>query len=420
MGIPAERTIHCRYCGEIKKIHAPAHQIFCSRVCAIAGRNKNQTSKKPHKIAETPEDIATRYIVETESLRQKLREAQAENKLLRSTHLHEETFAATIKSAVASLPTVSRIIPPPKPYWNPNHEEVLVLLLSDLHACEVVKANETDNFNEYDFDIFCRRMQKLLNSIVGIGDIHRTAFQMNELEIFCLGDLVSGSIHQELENTNEMPLVQSAVQTACIIAQFLVKLSAVFPKISFHGIVGNHARLQKERQFKRRYDSAEYIIYNLLPHLTAKSPSIQYDIPFCPWKMVKIFDHLYLLGHGDEKANNYGGIPYYGLSKIYSEFQAMYRKRGGFDLRCIGHYHRPADLGECLVNGSLIGTNEYSISNLRAVTEPSQKCFGVSREFPKTFQYDLYVKDAPAEHSFIYDPERTSIQLMERWQSSKK
>jgi hypothetical protein len=418
LGIPALRKLTCKFCSKTVEKNVPKEQQFCSPQCATESRK--QTS--PEKAASLkmdfppgdPKEIAADYLHKSGRLQLDNARLKSENDFLRDQLTKGGMLYDALKEGVKSLPVV-KSLSAPKPRRNPAHVEESVLLFSDLHAAATVSKLETDGFNEYDFNIFCRRMQALQNAIVDITDIHRQAFQLNKLNVFSLGDIISGDIHFELEKTNDMPLITSAIQTATVIAQFLLKMAGVYDEIKFFGVTGNHGRKTREKGFKHRYDSIELIIYSMLPLLTANQPNISYIIPQSPWLLVNIFDWVYLLTHGDQKSNSFAGIPYYGLGRLTNEFQGMYRKRGGFDLACYGHYHTPAEIENYLVNGSMVGTDEFAIQAVRKVTPPSQKFFGVSSKRLRTFNYDIELADAPLEHDFIYNPSKLPHDLMMNW-----
>jgi len=60
----------------------------------------------------------------------------------------------------------------------------------------------------------------------------------------------------------------------------------------------------------------------------------------------------------------------------------------------MGHFHQPANIervnGPIIVNGSLKGPDEYSLQR-GAAMGPSQILFGVNKEYPKTFEYTLWL-----------------------------
>jgi hypothetical protein len=421
MGTPALRTITCQYCGKIEEKRVPKEQKFCSPKCSIAARTaqpKPAEDKKDSKVILPPGDpsvIAGDYLKKHGQVALKVQRLEAENKMLKAEVVNGGLLMDVLRTGIQALPRVPYIAPI-KPKITAKKTEEAVLLFSDLHAAEMVRLLETDGFNEYNFDIFCRRLQELLNAMVDITTIQRNGgIPLKKLNIFSLGDIISGDIHFELERTNEMPLITSAIQTATVVAQFLIKMASLYEEILFLGVTGNHGRKSPVKGFKQRYDNIEHIIYQMLPLLTINQPNIKYVIPQSPFMLCQIFDWVFLLTHGDQKSNSFAGIPYYGLGRLTNEFQGMYRKRGGFDLACYGHYHTPAEVDGMLVNGSMVGTDEFAIQAVRKVTKPSQKFFGVSQKRIRTWTYDIDLSMPPEDHEFLYNPDQLAVNLMSDW-----
>jgi predicted phosphodiesterase len=420
MGQPAIKDFLCSFCNEIKRIRARKDQKFCSVECSkksrvMFGPEVKATSDEfdIDDIPESPEIIVQQYCKKNNQLLVKNKNLQTEVKLLKNSINFSENITHVLKSGIRALPIIKSITTYKKTS-SQTHEEEAVLMLSDLHAAEIVSALETDNFGEYNFEIFCLRMQELFDSIIRITDIQRKGgAKLDVLNVFSLGDLISGEIHLELLRTNEFPLITSAFQVSTVLAQFLAKLSVHFKEIKFYGVNGNHDRLTQEKVMKGRYDDTARIIYETLPLLTAKYSNIKYTIPKSPFTVVNVYDWKYLLTHGDLKIS---GAVYTGMEKLNKEFQMIYMKRGGFDLLCTGHYHNPASLDGVLMNGALVGAGEYSMLNVRKITTPSQKFFGVTKKRKTTWVYDTDI--TPDTHEFIYNEDFLASDLMEQWENS--
>jgi hypothetical protein len=419
MGKPSIRDFFCHHCNETKKIRARKEQKFCSIRCSQESRLKTQSPPEElefdiDEIPEAPDVIIKQYVRKNNQLLVKNKNLMTEVKLLKNNINFDENITHLLKSGIRALPEIKYI----KPVYKTtsfSREEEGVLVLSDLHAAEVVSASETDNFAEYNFEIFCLRMQELLDSIIRIADIQRKGgAKLDILNVFSLGDLISGEIHLELLRTNEFPLITSAFQLSSVLAQFLAKLSTHFKEIRFFGVGGNHDRIAKEKFMKGRYDEISRIIYETLPLLTKRYKNIKYSAPKSPFMIANIYDWKYLLVHGDMKIS---GAVYGGMERLSREFKDMYRDRGNFHKMVVGHYHNPADLDGVIMNGSLIGGSEYSINAVRKNTEPSQKFFGVTKKRIKTWTYDILVKDTPSEHEFVYNEEFLACDLMDHWEN---
>lgn len=405
----------CKNCGKGTQKKIKKGQQYCSPQCSVEARRKPKEEVEVLTDDNEAAIIIQEYVKKNGNLQLQLKKEKLENKLLRSDITKEYVITDLIQSGIKSLPKIEKLNPIIKSNKTRRLEEA-VLLFSDLHAAEIVSNLEMDGLNEYNFDIFCRRMQCLQDSMTDCVDIQRCGgVVIDNLNIFSLGDLINGDIHFELEKTNEMPLITSAFQVSLVVAQFLCKLSTQFKKIRFFGVTGNHGRKSKDKAFKQRFDCIEWIIYQVLPLLTAKYSNIEYFIPQSPFMVCEIFNWKYLLTHGDSKLQSVGGIPYYGIKKLSTEFNAMYRERGGFDMMVMGHLHNPANLEGVMLNSSIVGGDEFSAQAVRKATKPSQKFFGVSEKYLHTWMYDLFLDDIPDHHDFIYNKDGMTNYLMREW-----
>ncbi len=166
------------------------------------------------------------------------------NKALRDeiTQLHgalasrqEQTEA--IKAAVVSNQPLPRVYwKIPKSKGGPTSAVSLVILFSDLHVGEQIKADETEGFGEYSWAIAQRRAHSMITSILGWVETLRHGYRINECAIFGLGDYISGDIHDELRVTNEFPLPVQTANAGILIGDLITRLAAHFDKVIFYQV----------------------------------------------------------------------------------------------------------------------------------------------------------------------------------------
>lgn len=206
----------------------------------------------------------------------------------------------------------------------------------------------------------------------------------------------SGIIHEELEVTNELSIVDQTLLAALVVAQGLLELSRWFPKVHVTGVVGNHGRVRQEKRYKfRGHESWDRVFYETLAMITAKTPRITYTLPRSYWALMRIQEHTFLAAHGDTVRSSLG-IPFYGLKREAMQWSRLYASQGTFiEYLLLSHFHTKAALqeigGELLMNGSLKGGDEYALS-LGLYSEPMQLLFGVHREKGKTWELRLQPK----------------------------
>lgn len=341
---------------------------------------------------------------ELRRLTQSLKERDKRIRELEAGQLDAKGLLSQMSSELRALPRVA--VQPYKFTGKKEYaEEDQILFLSDAHAGEVIDKAEIDGFNEYNFDIMCRRIWDLGRRVVQIKNLHNHAFPIKRLWVFSLGDLVTGEIHSMAE-TNEFPILSTIMQTAMVVAQFLIKLSAHYEEIQYVGVAGNHDRRHEKPRTKESYDNWAWILNWAVSLLCRDNPNIKFHVPKSPFVKVNIRGWNWLVRHGHGKTASFAGIPFYGISKKHSAFQELYRKRGGFDYEAMGHFHQQTVLKDdkVFINGSIIGANEFAVNELAAYSPPSQRLLGINDKRGVTYMYRLELEQ-DKEHGFVYDPD---------------
>jgi hypothetical protein len=279
---------------------------------------------------------------------------------------------------------------------NTTSNEELVLCIGDVHAGEIILSEETMGLNSYNMDIMEDRMNKLYNgtnSIVKKMSNHT----YDKLHIFCLGDMVSGLIHDEL--LAGVAVVDQVVQTAHILAEMIEKWSYQFPEVEISAVVGNHGRLQKQIRHKKKYDNFDYLMYHMIQSMCGELTNVTFNIPKCPFLIKKIHNFNFLLMHGDSKIQSYAGIPFYKIRKTDANItQTLTAEKGIFPHYVImGHYHTNNTLdksgtGKIIINGSMVGTSDFALNTMFVSGEPKQTLFGVHKEYGVTSTFDIFLK----------------------------
>lgn len=356
--------------------------------------------KKLHRLNITYGNVA----VNTISSELKIAELQTQVKTLKRKYQTvlkqsnvQDTLLDTIRDTVEAIPEA----PVPKmiiPKGDITHESVL-LLLSDLHIGEIVNKEETNGINEYNVDIFRYRMKFLEQHIIDIVKNKLIGYSFDKLVIAGLGDWVSGLIHQELIETADGNVIEWVLGGALVVAQFMRNLAQVFPKIEFVGVVGNHGRLHKKPRFKQRYINWDYLIYQTVSLMLTNQKNITFKLPKSFWTLHEILGHSFLFFHGDN-INSYASIPWYGIERTVSKLKELLESQNQkFDYICMGHFHTRNILdrvkGELIVNGSVIGGNEYSIGKLFTSSLASQHLTGIYGKYGTSWNYKIKVQHAP-------------------------
>jgi hypothetical protein len=274
--------------------------------------------------------------------------------------------------------------------------EEVILNISDAHMDEKVYGDQLGGLNDYNFEVFCKRLEKMSDSIGSITQ-KMSGYSLKKLHVNALGDFVSGIIHDDLNENADGTVFETVFNGAIVISQFLQEMLLVFDSIEFTGVIGNHGRMTKDVRYKNRYVNWDYFLYQVIALMMVNNPRIKFDLPRSFWTIKEIGGRKHLLLHGDN-IKGWNGIPWYGINRAVTRLMELLQKRGAFDDVHIAHFHNLGTLdrveGEVFINGSIIGGNEYSIGALFASGRPKQLMMGVNPEKQRiTWRFPLDLSD---------------------------
>jgi hypothetical protein len=265
-----------------------------------------------------------------------------------------------------------------------SSEHRFQLLWSDTHFGEIVKAEETSGLNAYDSQVCWDRHWQMLDRIDSYLE-HRP-YPIETIHVSMLGDMLSGSIHEELAETNEMPLAETSVEFAERGSEWLEALAQRIPDIRVCGIVGNHPRFSGRPRAKSGFDNADWMTYHHMRSVLRKHPGITWDIPKANQHVTRIFDWNALLFHGDAIRSSMPGVPWGGVMRRATTLYSTYAQAGTeIDLYACGHFHQRAIVNgpggsKIALNGSPKGPDEYSLKQFGGGERPGQLLLTWHRE----------------------------------------
>lgn len=247
---------------------------------------------------------------------------------------------------------------------------------SDIHAAEVVNEEAIGGLNKFNWDIMLRRHETMRQSVLSFRE--NRPYLVEGLHIWAVGDMVTGDIHDELRETNEVVLTEATIQLALDMAEWIEGFIPEFPWITVDGVFGNHGRRSKKPQFKQAYDNWDWLFYKILETRLAKYESVTVTASKAATLPVKVFDRTCLLWHGDGVPSNMPGVPWGGIQRRSKELSDTHAKLGRqIDHFVVGHYHEPniTGAGRILMNGSVKGPDEYSLARFGGGAPAAQNLF---------------------------------------------
>ena len=254
-----------------------------------------------------------------------------------------------------------------------------VTIWSDWHWGETVDIREMNFHNAFNREIAEARVASLINSTVGLlRDYAGLNPEYPGIWVCLGGDMISGSIHEELRETNWGTVEEQVDQVSNVLAGALTRMADEFGRVDVPCVVGNHGRFAiKPRAKQQVRENREWGVYKRLEAHFKGDPRLTFYIPDGPDFYFTVYGHRFMLTHGDRMGVKGGdGI----IGSIGPIKRGNVKIRGAesdigrpFDTMVIGHWHAYQPTGALLpvvVNGSLKGFDEYAKNMLRVPFAP--------------------------------------------------
>ena len=247
-----------------------------------------------------------------------------------------------------------------------------VALFSDAHIEETVKSASVMGLNEYNVKIARERIEKYFANLVSCLNTDKVEY----LLFASLGDTISGFIHEELSQSNELTPLEATFEAQNLIYNGLKYIcdNTELKRIKFVGIVGNHSRVTNKIQHSNGYKmSYEWLMYkNIQKQAELEGLPIEFDIPESEMAIEDTSDgKRFLFIHGFQiKGSGNGTVCgiYPSLGRLSLKYGKVYKQ----DKIYLGHFHSCISIPNAVVNGSIIGYNSYALTNGFAYEEPAQ------------------------------------------------
>jgi hypothetical protein len=299
----------------------------------------------------------------------------------------------------------------PKKYKDKSLGGVPVLLLSDWHWGEVVDADQINGFNEFNLEIAHKRCDRVFDTALELLLARQAGMHYEGIVVPLLGDMLSGNIHEELQRTNDVPIMVAIQDLADKLSARLLDVAQHFEWVYVPCVVGNHGRIDRKPVAKNApVESYEHILYRMIQGFVTRTLgencNVQFEISPSLDMPVKIYNTGFLLTHGDQIKGGSGiGNFWPSMIKTYHKKQANYSGNGmSFDYMVCGHFHHYGVADRCIVNGSLKGYDEWVASQNFAYESPIQALWVVHPHYGITAHYAVYADEPVSAQSNIPAP----------------
>jgi len=250
------------------------------------------------------------------------------------------------------------------PNYKHKNEAIAISIISDVHIEEPVIKSVVSNLNEYNLTIAAERVTRYFRRLIYmINQSRKAGYNVDVLVVGLLGDFISGYIHEELEEINQLtPTEASLVIQELLISgiRFLSEYGDL-KQIIIPCVPGNHGRTTKRKRHSTGYkNSYEWLMYNNMKQIfdnIGGYENVKFIISESEFIYLPLFGYMNKFSHGDH-FNYQGGIG--GLEVPLKKWILRENVVVKTDMSWIAHWHQYIVLNKVRVNGSVIGYNSYA------------------------------------------------------------
>lgn len=252
---------------------------------------------------------------------------------------------------------------------------------SDLQLGTLITKEELGGLNEHNWSIWEEKLAHWKNQVIEKITFYKNLYNLDRVVISCLGDMVEG---QDIFKGQQWQLDRHVVDQAIFGADDTAKafgeilLAHTDLHFDIFEVFGNHGRVGSKGETQHSCSMDK--VYQRMIQLRLKGlkdiANYTYHENEVWFYFVEVYGWNHLLLHGDQGMSGiWSSRPNLsGLEKGIVKYNQMFQQQVHF-LHC-GHFHANANwsfnLSQILVNGSFIGTNDFSTTKMIASGPPVQ------------------------------------------------
>lgn len=269
-----------------------------------------------------------------------------------------------------------------------------ILCCNDWHVEGCIKRESVDGANEFNLQIATRRIDRTWQKALYLLEFARHISNIREIVLWLGGDLINGTIHEELEESNFLGpaeavlFVQDHVATGIDLLLKQAKVDRVTVVTSY----GNHGRTTRKRRISTGYrHSWEWLAYQNLARHYGRRPNVSFQITEGYHNFLEVQGHDVRFHHGD--AVRYGG----GVGGVTIPLRkkiAQWNKRRAARFDILGHFHQFIDAWDSVVCGCLCGYDAYAIEIGAEYQPPTQTFVVIDRHYGKVLTVPIFCEEA--------------------------
>lgn len=273
------------------------------------------------------------------------------------------------------------------------HDAAFVLLCSDWHVGETVLKEAVSGRNEYNPTVAAKRADKLIEGALWMMESWRSGkagygWNLDTMVVWIGGDMISNYLHPDLAESNAMSPTQELLFAEQLICRMLDTFAAKsgVKRILCPTSFGNHGRTTPDRRVSTGWsNSFEWLLYSQLAHRYNGKGKVFFQVGKDEISRLDVHGKKLRFNHGDTFGYG-GGVG--GITIPARKWLAKLDKTEPADCTFVGHWHQYLDIGDLVVNGSLIGWGAYA-QRVAPYAPPSQVCCLIDRKWGKRMSTEI-------------------------------
>ena len=272
------------------------------------------------------------------------------------------------------------------------------MLASDWHMGERVRPENVGNKNEYNPEIAQERAEEYFESQLTLLTAARSAWDVRQGVLWLGGDLMTGYIHEEYLEENFL----SPTEESLLVHDTMIRgIDHLLAESDFEHLLiptsnGNHGRTgQKIKIASYARNSFEWLLYQFLARHYADEPRVTFQIANGYNNIVDCYGFRVRFHHGDaiKYAGGVGGLTIPTNRRIGRLAMGLPPGWETCHLDAFGHFHQSLFPGNFIVNGSLIGYNDFAERIGCPYEIPAQTSFVVDERYLQVNNYNKIIVD---------------------------
>jgi len=299
-------------------------------------------------------------------------------------------IVSTVERAIDQFP----VIDPPEVITygsEANNEEVVVLLLSDVHVGKKTKT--------YNPTVFAKRLRKLEKNMMSIVTAQRFIRPIRKIVVVMNGDMIDAeSIYPgQIADGISIPIIDQIYSVGVPeFTKFMMYLLANFEEVEVYCQSGNHGRLNASKWSSSKSTNWDFVFYKSLEGAMAAQDRLTWHIDTKDWKQTfHIMGEGFLATHGD-MIKMYYNMPYYGMSRQSMRWANAYRDKIRLTHFLFSHFHSCGVMRfnniMMYVNGSFVTDDSFAEQYIGVASVPEQLLFAVHPKKGVSWHYKLNIK----------------------------